>query len=67
MRDQVLWRKTARIIMDLAKRLDISPEMAMDLLYNSETYAFLTNSESGLNLMSDEYIVNDIITELQNQ
>lgn len=67
MRDQVLWRKTARIIMDLAKRLDISPERAMDLLYNSETYAFLTNPESGLNLMSDEYIVNDIITELQNQ
>ncbi|MBQ5539920.1 MAG: DUF3791 domain-containing protein [Bacteroidales bacterium] len=67
MRDQVLWRKTARIIMDLAKRLDISPERAMDLLYNSETYALLTNPESGLNLMSDEYIVNDIITELQNQ
>jgi len=53
--------------MDLAKRLDISPERAMDLLYNSETYALLTNPESGLNLMSDEYIVNDIITELQNQ
>ena len=67
MRDQVLWRKTARIIMDLAKRLDISPERAMDLLYKSETYALLTNPESGLNLMSDEYIVNDIITELQNQ
>lgn len=67
MRDQVLWRKTARIIMDLANRLDISSERAMDLLYNSETYALLTNPESGLNLMSDEYIVNDIITELQNQ
>ncbi|MBQ5452463.1 MAG: DUF3791 domain-containing protein [Bacteroidales bacterium] len=67
MRDQVLWRKTARIIMDLANRLDISSERAMDLLYKSETYALLTNPESGLNLMSDEYIVNDIITELQNQ
>ena len=57
MRDQVLWRKTGRIAALLAERLDIDTERALDLLYNSRTYAIFTNPESGLQLLSDEYIL----------
>ena len=65
MRDQVLWRKTARIIALLADRLNITQERAMDLLYNSDTYQLFTNSESGLQLLGDDYIVENMVRELQ--
>ena len=65
MRDQVLWRKTARIITILANRLNLSQEQAMDLFYNSHTFELFNNPESGLQLLSDEYIVNDTIKEIQ--
>ena len=64
MRDQVLWRKTARIITILADRLSVSQERAMDIFYNSQTFELFNNPESGLQLLSDEYIVNDTLTEL---
>lgn len=67
MRDQVLWRKTARIISLLADRLNISQERAMDVVYNSDTYALFTNPASGLYLMSDLYIVEDLMRELQEK
>ena len=78
MRDQVLWRKTARIAtmlaerLDidaeralLAERLDIDAERALNILYNSRTYALLDNPDSGLQLMSDSYILNDLLRELE--
>ncbi len=65
MRDQVLWRKTGRIAALLAERLDIDTERALDLLYNSRTYAMLANPESGLQLLSDEYILTDLMKELE--
>ena len=67
MRDQVFWRKTARIIAILADRLNVPQERAMDLVYNSDTYAMLTNPESGLQLMSDLYIVEDLMRELEKK
>ena len=48
MRDQVLWRKVARIAILLAERLDIDTERALDILYNSYTYTLLANPASGL-------------------
>ena len=65
MRDQVLWRKTGRIAVLLAERLDIDAERALDILYNSHTYALLTNPDSGLQLQSDAYILADILKELE--
>ena len=65
MRDQVLWRKTGRIATLLADRLDIDAERAFDILYNSSTYALLTNPESGLQLQSDDYILVSILRELE--
>ena len=64
MRDQVLWRKTGRIATLLAERLSIDTERALDLLYNSHTYALFVNPDSGLQLQSDTYILNDLLREL---
>lgn len=65
MRDQVLWRKTGRIATLLAECLDIDAERALDILYNSRTYALLSNPESGLQLQSDLYVLADILKELE--
>ena len=58
------WRKEGRIVALLAERLDIDTERALDILYNSRTYALLANPDSGLQLQSDEYILNDLMREL---
>ncbi len=65
MRDQVLWRKIGRIAILLAERLAISPERALDVFYNSHTFTLLSNPNSGLQLMSDEYILTDLMRELE--
>ncbi|MBQ3751454.1 MAG: DUF3791 domain-containing protein [Bacteroidales bacterium] len=65
MRNQVLWRKEARIAVLLAEKLNINAERALDILYNSRTYTLLVNAESGLQLQSDEYILNDLLRELE--
>ena len=64
MRDQVLWRKMGRIVAMLAERLDIDAERALDILYNSHTYELLSNPDSGLQLQSDQYILADLLREL---
>lgn len=67
MRDQVFWRKNARIATMLANRLEIEPERALDIFYNSHTYALLANPDSGLQLQSDDYILTDLIRELETK
>lgn len=65
MRDNVLWRKQSRIIMLLANELHISPERALDLFYNTNTYQQMNDSKYGLHLMSDSYIIEELINELR--
>ncbi len=67
MRDQVLWRKEGRITVLLAQRLNIDAERALDIFYNSHTYALLSNPDSGLYLQSDDYILTDLVRELEAQ
>lgn len=65
MRDNVLWRKQSRIIMLLADALKISPERALDLYYGTNVYRQMTDPKYGLQLMSDEYMLEDLIVELR--
>ncbi len=65
MRDNVLWRKQSRIIMLLAEALHINAERALDLFYSTQVYKQLTNPRTGLQLMSDQYILEDLINELR--
>ena len=65
LRDSQLWMKIGRVCTLLAKRLDISPERAFDIFQNSRTCDLLHYERSLLYLMSDGYIVDDVVRELQ--
>ena len=67
MRDNVLWRKLARIIMALASALEIDEEKALDIFYSTETYKQLSDAKYGLQLMSDGYVLENVIAELKSK
>lgn len=63
----LLWNKIARIIKQLADTLHISTDRALQIFYDSDVCRMLHDKELGLHLMSDTYIVNDLIAELRNK
>lgn len=65
MRNSVLWRKQSHIIVILAEELQIDVERALDLFYSTKTYQMLSEPKYGLQLMSDYYIVENILEELR--
>lgn len=65
MRDDVLWRKIARIIVMIADGLQISSERALDLFYRSNVYEMLVDPSYGLQTMSDTYIYDEFMMELR--
>ena len=65
MRDTVLWRKQSRIIMLLADALAIDAERALSLYYSTNVYQQMSNPKYGLHLMSDGYILEELIEELR--
>ena len=65
MRDSVLWRKLSHITMLLSEALQIDAERALDLLYSTKTYSQLSDPKSGMQLMSDQYILENILAELK--
>lgn len=65
MRDSVLWRKLSHITMLLSEALQIDAERALDLLYSTKTYSQLSDPDSGMQLMSDQYILENILSELK--
>ncbi len=67
MKEQVLWRKISRIIMMLSEQLNVVPERALEIFYDSVTCSRLHDARFGLHLMSDTYIVNDILQELRSK
>ena len=60
MRNDILERKIARIIAAIAEERSISEEQALDFFYSTDTYRQLVDSETGLRLMSDGYILEDV-------
>ena len=66
MLDFLFWNKIARIIAQLAERLDISTDRALVLFYESEVCTFLHNKELGLHLMSDRYVLANLIQEFRH-
>lgn len=65
MKNSTLWRKQSSIVMLLSETLNIDIEKALDLFYSSNTYQELQDPKSGLLLMSDKYILEDILEELK--
>lgn len=62
---ELLSMKITHIIVLLARRLDISSERALQIFYESDTNERLHNPDTGLYLMGDLYIVDDVIREIQ--
>ena len=67
MLDFLLWNKIARIILQLSERLQISTDRALQIFYDSDVCQMLQDPDLGLHLMSDTYIVNDLIEELRRK
>ena len=67
MRDNVLWRKQSVIIMMLAKELRIAPERALDLFYSTNVCRQLSEPKTGLQLMSDGYVLEDVLNEIRTK
>ena len=67
MLDFLLWNKIARIIAQLADTLNISTDRALAIFYDSEVCRMLHDPDLGLHIMSDTYIVNDLIEELRQK
>lgn len=67
MKDYILWRKITRIIMQLADELRISPKRALVLFYNTKVGQQLHDAKYGYQIMSDTYIVDDILAELRGE
>lgn len=65
MRDNVLWRKIARIVLLIAKELNISEEQALTLFYQSRVYTMLKDPRYGLQQMSDVYILDEFLDSKQ--
>lgn len=66
MKDYLLYRKITRIILQLAEELHISTKRALLLFYSTKVGQQLHDPKYGYQIMSDTYIVNDIMSELQN-
>lgn len=65
MKDYMLFRKMTRIVMQLAETLDITPERALNIFYGTKVCEMLHDPKYGYQIMSDTYIVNDVISELR--
>lgn len=66
MRDTVLLRKQARIIMVVAVELSISEKRTLDFFCTTESYRQLSDPKYGLQLMNDGCIVENVASELSD-
>ena len=65
--DLLMWNKIRRIVTLLSERLNVSGERALDIFYTSRTNERLHDEKTGLYLMSDRYIVDEVILELRGK
>ena len=63
--ETLLQMKYARVVSLLADTLGITQERALDLFYNSDTYAALNRPESGLYFQSPKYIYSIMENEMK--
>ena len=54
----------SRLIMMLADTLNIDAERALDIFYSTKIYQQLSDPKYGLQLMSDDYILEDLKKEI---
>lgn len=62
--DLNMWNKIGRIIAMVAKERNIGVAKATDLFYRSKTCSELHNPDTGLYLMGDKYILDNLLSEI---
>ena len=62
--DLLMWNKIGRIVTLLAERLGVSGERALDIFYTSRTNERLHDEHTGLYLLSDLCIVDEVVNEI---
>ena len=66
-RQILLWQQIGCIVVALANKLGITYKKALDMFYASRTSERLHDERSGLYLMSDGYIVDEVLMEQQGR
>ena len=61
--DMIMSSRIGIISAEISKRLEISPEKALSLFYESETCANLHNKATGLYLVSNSYVADEFLME----
>ena len=59
----IISNRIGAISVELAKRLDIAPEKALQLFYESQTCADLHDKSTGLYLYGDLYVADEFMRE----
>ena len=59
----IMSNRIGAISVELAKRLNIAPEKALQLFYESQTCADLHNKSTGLYLYGDLYVADEFMRE----
>jgi len=59
----LLWQQIGCIVVALAKKMDIPYKKALDMFYSSKTCEKLHNEKTGLYLMSDLYVAEEVEME----
>ena len=59
----IMSNRIGAIAVELAKRLDIAPEKALQLYYDSQTCADLHDKSNGLYLYGDLYVADEFMRE----
>ena len=62
-RDILLWQQIGCIVVAVAEKLQVSNKKALDIFYASDTCRRLHDERSGLYLMSDRYVADEVIRE----
>jgi len=60
----ILQRKYARIVQIFAEKSELSYEEALGMFYDSKTFELISEGVADMHCMSDEYLVDELIMEL---
>lgn len=64
-REILLWQQIGCIVVAVAQKLQVSYKKALDIFYASDTCRRLHDERTGLYLLSDLYIADEVIREYQ--
>ena len=60
----LLQKKYVRVVEKFAERADLSLDEALSFFYLSKTYDLMSHSISDMHCMSDDYLAEDLCSEL---